>query len=41
MQLLADGTKVCVHILALKMTKMENLGRLQEKKYIRSFEALS
>ena len=26
MQLLADGTTVCVHVLALKMTEMENLG---------------
>ena len=32
MQLLADGTTDCVHVLALKMTEMENLGHLQEKK---------
>ena len=34
MQLLADGTTDCVHVLALKMTEMENLGHLQEKKNI-------
>ena len=34
MQLLADGTTDCVHVLAQKMTEIENLGHLQEKKYI-------
>ena len=30
LQLLADGTTVCVHVLALKMTEMENLGLLHD-----------
>ena len=34
MQLLPDGIIDCVHGLALKMTEMENLGHLQEKKNI-------